>query len=512
MPSFFLITGYSSAPQTLEDDSTGIVTATGTMHVEGAAVTLTGDADLFVNGTVIGQQGVTIARTGDVFVGSTGSIHGQVGYGIDITGYAGERRIVNEGTIQGASSGIGWAFITIDQPDVGFRLTNTGSIVGVTSGVSGTYGGAGTYALVNAGFIRGDQAVIIQSVNTPSQTATVTNSGTIAGTTSGLLGAFGDEAISNTGVISVLGLSDTRFAVDLGAGNDLLVNAGQIVGNVRLGDGNDRFDGLGGQVTGTVAGGSGNDLYILDDATIRIIESALGGTDTIRSAAEGFALPENVEALELIGNARAGYGSTLADTIRGNLHDNVLGGRAGNDTVEGGEGRDSLYGGDGNDSLRGENGDDYIRGGPGDDILGGGDGADFLQGSEGADSLYGGFGQDRLWGGIGPDVLWGGADADTFTFGWVAESPGGVGRDRIMDLQRGTDLIDLSRIDANALAAGNQAFQFIGTAAFTAAGQVRYAVVGPDVIVGADVDGDGVGDLTILVAGVAALTANDFLL
>ena len=36
------------------------------------------------------------------------------------------------------------------------------------------------------------------------------------------------------------------------------------------------------------------------------------------------------------------------------------------------------------------------------------------------------------------------------------------------------DIIDLSALDANAGIGGNQAFSFIGTAAFSGAGQLRY--------------------------------------
>ncbi len=61
----------------------------------------------------------------------------------------------------------------------------------------------------------------------------------------------------------------------------------------------------------------------------------------------------------------------------------------------------------------------------------------------------------------------------------VGESPAGVGRDIIRDLAGAGaalgDRIDLTTIDANSLAAGNQAFAYIGGAAFTAAGQLRYA-------------------------------------
>ena len=53
----------------------------------------------------------------------------------------------------------------------------------------------------------------------------------------------------------------------------------------------------------------------------------------------------------------------------------------------------------------------------------------------------------------------------------------------------------------------------IGTAAFSAhAGELRYEVSGPDVIVSGDINGDGVSDFSLKVAGVASLVSGDFIL
>jgi serralysin len=53
------------------------------------------------------------------------------------------------------------------------------------------------------------------------------------------------------------------------------------------------------------------------------------------------------------------------------------------------------------------------------------------------------------------------------------------------------DWIDLSAIDANTAISGNQAFDFIGSDAFTAAGQLRLS----NGILYADTNGDKAADL-----------------
>ena len=77
----------------------------------------------------------------------------------------------------------------------------------------------------------------------------------------------------------------------------------------------------------------------------------------------------------------------------------------------------------------------------------------------------------------------------------------------------GTDLIDVSGMDAQIGVSGNQAFNFIGNAAFSgAAGELRYMYDGTGTFVQADVDGDGVADMQIAFTGSVALAASDFVL
>ena len=117
----------------------------------------------------------------------------------------------------------------------------------------------------------------------------------------------------------------------------------------------------------------------------------------------------------------------------------------------------------------------------------------------------------------------GGAGADTFVYTAVSNSTAGVAtRDTINGFDCGAvqDLIDLSAIDANRLTAGvNDAFSFIGTAAFSGggaagAGQLRYQslVAQNSALLLADVNGDGLAEFQILVRQTTVMVAGDFIL
>ena len=85
-------------------------------------------------------------------------------------------------------------------------------------------------------------------------------------------------------------------------------------------------------------------------------------------------------------------------------------------------------------------------------------------------------------------------------------------RDQIGDFVKGTDLIDVSGIDAEMSTGGNQAFHFISGAFTGAEGELRAVNSGANSIVSADVDGDKHADFSILVVGVNDLSGGDFAL
>jgi Ca2+-binding RTX toxin-like protein len=145
-----------------------------------------------------------------------------------------------------------------------------------------------------------------------------------------------------------------------------------------------------------------------------------------------------------------------------------------------------------------------------------GDGIDQIKGGSAADTINGGSGGDKINGAGGADILTGGAGNDVFKYANVSDSGLGAAADRITDYTIGQDRLNFSRIDTNPALAGDQAFTFLGTAAFAATGlgQLRYLTSGADLIVQADVNGDGVADMEVILQGIGGqvLSGADFVL
>ena len=310
----------------------------------------------------------------------------------------------------------------------------------------------------------------------------------------------GINELVNTGTIT--GFSDS---ITGGAGTELIVNHGTLVGSVFLGGGIDSFDGRGGQVVfGFVDLGDGNDL---------------------------------------------GQGGDFADSFSGgNGNDSILGNGGndsfnasstadGDDTFDGGDGIDAYFALNataavaidldegsatgasiGNDKLvnvedaSGSGFDDFLSGNDLVNTLHGLGGVDTLFGAGGRDSLFGEDGNDILRGGAGGDFLTGGNDSDTFDYNSLADS--GITastRDQILDFVHAADEIDLSTLDANKLLKGNQAFKFVG-GGFTKAGQVYAVAHGNDTLVEINIDKDKAPEMSILLHGAITLNAGDFIL
>ena len=154
-----------------------------------------------------------------------------------------------------------------------------------------------------------------------------------------------------------------------------------------------------------------------------------------------------------------------------------------------------------------------MEGGSAIDALDGGIGDDTLLGETGNDALIGGDDDDLLFGGGGRDALTGGNGFDSFALTRLGDSGTTVAtRDVISDFLSGADVIDLARLDAKQ-GGNDDAFSFIGSATFSSvAGQLRFRVSGANVIAEGDVNGDGLADFSVVVNGLAALIAADFVL
>jgi Ca2+-binding RTX toxin-like protein len=164
------------------------------------------------------------------------------------------------------------------------------------------------------------------------------------------------------------------------------------------------------------------------------------------------------------------------------------------------------------ENIAGSSHNDVLIGDALANLLSGGAGHDRLSGRAGNDVLRGGAGNDQLRGQAGADILDGGAGRDLFRWRSVAESQADSA-DLVLDFRRSAgDRLDLAQVDANTTRGGNQTFAFVGTDAFTAAGQVRYAVQGAETHVFLNVDGDIEAEGMIRLNGVFTLRAGDFML
>jgi len=276
---------------------------------------------------------------------------------------------------------------------------------------------------------------------------------------------------------------------------------------------------------------SGSDFYT-GHANERILGGA--GDDDIAVGAGKDALGEQGDDV-LYGNDNANFlsGGPGYDAIYGYGGNDKLFGDAGNDYIDGGSGADTIFGGDGKDYIIDDYGNNLIHGGngadeiygavdndtiygdAGDDYLDGWYGNDTLNGGEGFDILVGGPGSDKLIGGLGGDRLIGGTGADSFIFTASNQSTGtGAGRDVIVDFRHSeADKISLSGIDAKTDVAGNQAFDFIGTAAFSHhSGELRYSTANGNVYVYGDTNGDGNADFSVKLENITSIVAGDFIL
>jgi Ca2+-binding RTX toxin-like protein len=212
-------------------------------------------------------------------------------------------------------------------------------------------------------------------------------------------------------------------------GSSAINGIGNTLANVLTG--NDAANSLNGSTgSDTMLGGLGNDIYVVDNASDVVTESASAGTDTVQV---GFAytLGTNTENLTLTGSsAITGTGNELPNVITGNTGANTLYGAAGVDTLQGGTGNDTYIVDESSDVIieNASAGTDVVQssvdytlsanveqlvlmagalhgtGSAGDNSLVGNTSANSLEGSAGNDTLDGGVGADTMVGGTGNDT------------------------------------------------------------------------------------------------------------
>jgi Ca2+-binding RTX toxin-like protein len=293
--------------------------------------------------------------------------------------------------------------------------------------------------------------------------------------------------------------------------------------------GNDVLDG--GAGADHMVGGTENDTYIVDNAGDVVTELAGEGIDTV-DAYINYTLGDNVEGLVLAGvGGLSGTGNDLDNAILGNDYDNLLSGGGGADFIFGLGGSDIIDGGPGADTMLGGQGFDiYIVDNAGDVVTEyAGEGVDQVQtsvsytlapgsevevlyadpatttapisltGNELDNFLTGNDGINVLVGGLGVDTLRGNGGGDAFLWSSVAETSAS-NPDIVTDYSSAQgDVLHFTNIDADETVAGNQDFTFIGSAAFTAPGQINWFSNGTDTFIqlntNADLAPDGIVEL-----------------
>lgn len=318
-----------------------------------------------------------------------------------------------------------------------------------------------------------------------------------------------------------------------GLGDDVIIG-GEGRDELSGGDGNDTLfggagidtldGGDGGADIDRMFGGEGNDTYVVHRTGDAVIEFAGQGTDLVLSDATLFILPDNVENLEIVDRANflVGIGNALANTITGNIGNDILSGADGNDILVGGAGDDELFGGAGADSLTGGRGADTMDGGEDGDTyfsdgadtiadsgtlgrdkviasgsfraaagsgiedlsavsgsanltltgnelsnrITGNAGNNKLSGLDGDDIIDGGDGADEIRGGSGRDQLVGGAGSDKFVFKNGDSAATASGADIVADFVTAVDKIDLSFVAGSGLVASQYAELAVNSSSF----------------------------------------------
>ncbi|QNM83783.1 M10 family metallopeptidase C-terminal domain-containing protein [Sphingomonas sabuli] len=469
------------------------------------------------------------ARTGtgaDTLIGNSAANFLDSGSGNDtLQGNAGDDRLApgqGSNTVNGGAGS--------DTVDYSVGMT-AGVSVNLVTGLASTQGGAGTDTLISIENVRGTTYADTLQGNTGNNVldgrgGSDTMTG-LAGDDTYYVDAAGDSIAEVAGGGSDTVYSSINFALAANIENLILTGTAvsatgngainRIVGNAS----NNILNG--GAGADIMRGGAGNDTYYVDNVGERLAEFAGQGRDLVYSSVS-FALSSNFENLTLTGSAVRASGNNLANQLTGTNGNNVLNGGLGADVMTGAGGNDIYYvenagdhtveaSGGGRDrvystvawSLEAAVEDLFLRGtasiaGRGnaiDNVIVGNGGNNVLDGRAGADSLRGSLGSDTF-------------TFRTGEFGGMSASTA----DRVMDFSHAQgDRLDFHLVDANAALAGDQAFAFIGTGAFTgAAGQLRYQMSNGNTYVYGDTNGDGAADFMVRLDGSHTLVGGDFIL
>ena len=250
------------------------------------------------HGITAGAADDTVSFTLSVTNQPNATVQGDDGSGMNIDGFNANEvvTIQNDGTITG--NGVTGDGDGVDVDGI-VNLTNTGVIQSlnafsdVPGGASeGVTTGGGT--ITNSGTIEGDVAegnanavgrgITLAGVDTSGTpepiyaNSMVTNSGFIKGQTDSAIVVLGPASgftvtINNEARGTIEGSGDTAAAIQTGADNDTLNNAGDVIADasgkaIDLGDGDDTLNITGGTIHGDISGGSGTNTCTIDPGAI----------------------------------------------------------------------------------------------------------------------------------------------------------------------------------------------------------------------------------------------------
>jgi Ca2+-binding RTX toxin-like protein len=276
----------------------------GTAWATGEAVTLMGFRDfgvIAVSGTAVAQSsgGNAVAmRVTGRFSGlvSTGTIIADAtgGDALAVWDFAGLFATLDNDGLIAARADAGHLATAVVRETGGYLLNGAGGAilaeggqaiaVDMRAGVEDADPADGAQ-IVNAGTIAalalGDApSIAILLAHAPEQALDIANSGIMRGDLAIAVAPDSDaaaEAIDNLAGGRIEGI------IDLGGGDDAVLNSGTIIGDVRLGAGSDRYDGSLGVQHGTVWGGDGDDWLTGTAGDDRLVGG--GGDDVLDGGA-----------------------------------------------------------------------------------------------------------------------------------------------------------------------------------------------------------------------------------
>lgn len=269
------------------------------------------------------------------------------------------------------------------------------------------------------------------------------------------------------------------------------------------------------------------------------VDAGTGNDSVISFKEDGNAIILGTGNDTYVGRGFGSFSTERADTVLGGDGDDTFAFETFKSSYDGGANNDTFFsvgwqntinGGDGEDTVSYEpRSDDSTQGSTGVTInlstqivQTGGSRIETLisienaTGSHNNDLIVGNAQANVLRGAGGLDAVTGGGGADRFVFASASDAPVFTDfADQITDFNRAQgDKIDLSLIDADASVRNDQAFSFIGTAAFNGTkGALRAVLNAPNqMLVQGDINGDGVADFQFLVDGLSSMQSSDFIL